>query len=138
MTDEWDERVVKKGLEYAILTDKITKAWSGKTTGEYKEFKGLKTVDGHQNLEPFKPIEADDYIVYLKNNPDEWHEVFRTIAENNIVKPHNAVLGFIKEYIIKHSTSELPQGCLTAIANFAWECPPEDIVTASEIRRKLP
>ena len=36
LTDEWDEKGVKKGLEYAILTNEITKAWSGKTVKEYK------------------------------------------------------------------------------------------------------
>ena len=50
LTDEWDERGVKKGLEYAILTDEITKAWSGKTTGEYKEFKGLKKESLRDNM----------------------------------------------------------------------------------------
>jgi hypothetical protein len=42
LTDEWELRRVKKGLEYAILTDEITKAWSGLTTKEYKNFKDLK------------------------------------------------------------------------------------------------
>ena len=91
-----------------------------------------------QKRKPFKPIEADNYFVYLKNNPDKWLEVFITIATNNKEKPHNAIIGFIKEYINKHGTSELPRECLLAIANFAWQCPPEDIAAASEIRRKLP
>lgn len=42
LTDEWDGRGVKKGQEYAILTDEITKAWSGFTTKQYKGFKDLK------------------------------------------------------------------------------------------------
>jgi len=42
LTDEWDKRGVKKGQEYAILTDEITKAWSGLTTKQYKNFKQLK------------------------------------------------------------------------------------------------
>jgi len=42
LTDEWDNRGVKKGLEYAILTDEITKAWSGLTTKQYKNHKDLK------------------------------------------------------------------------------------------------
>ena len=41
LTDEWDNRGVKKGIEYAILTDEITKAWSGMTTRKYKSLKGL-------------------------------------------------------------------------------------------------
>lgn len=42
LTDEWEERGVKKGQEFAILTDEITKAWSGFTTKQYKSFKDLK------------------------------------------------------------------------------------------------
>jgi len=42
LTDEWDKRGVKKGQEYAILTDEITKAWSGFSTKQYKDFKQLK------------------------------------------------------------------------------------------------
>jgi hypothetical protein len=42
LTDEWDTRGVKKGQEYAILTDEITKAWSGFTTKQYKNLKQLK------------------------------------------------------------------------------------------------
>lgn len=42
LTDEWDKRGVKKGIEYAILTDEITKAWSRMTTRQYKNHKGLK------------------------------------------------------------------------------------------------
>ncbi|MDX9880785.1 MAG: Bro-N domain-containing protein [Prolixibacteraceae bacterium] len=42
LTDEWDNRGVQKGQEYAILTDEITKAWSGYTTKQYKNLKDLK------------------------------------------------------------------------------------------------
>ncbi len=42
LTDEWQDRGVKKGVEYAILTDEITRAWSGMTTRQYKKLKGLK------------------------------------------------------------------------------------------------
>jgi hypothetical protein len=42
LTDEWEVRGVNRGQEYAILTDEITKAWSGFTTKEYKRFKDLK------------------------------------------------------------------------------------------------
>ena len=42
LTDEWEKRGVKKGQEYAILTDELTQAWSGLTTNHYKAFKGLK------------------------------------------------------------------------------------------------
>ena len=42
LTDEWEKRNVKKGQEFAILTNEITKAWSGLTTKQYKNFKDLK------------------------------------------------------------------------------------------------
>jgi hypothetical protein len=42
LTDEWENRGVQKGQEYAILTDEITKAWSGYTTKQYKNLKDLK------------------------------------------------------------------------------------------------
>ena len=41
LTDEWTDRGVKKGREFAILTDEITRAWSGLSTRQYKDFKGL-------------------------------------------------------------------------------------------------
>ncbi|MCL2108465.1 MAG: hypothetical protein FWH20_03855 [Oscillospiraceae bacterium] len=50
LTDEWDDRGVKQGLEYAILTDEISKAWSGMTTRQYKNFKGLKKENLRDNM----------------------------------------------------------------------------------------
>ncbi len=50
LTDEWESKGVKKGLEYAILTVEITKAWAGFTTKEYKNFKGLKKENLRDNL----------------------------------------------------------------------------------------
>jgi hypothetical protein len=50
LTDEWDERGVKKGPEYAILTDEITKAWSGHSVKEYKRLKDLKRENLRDNM----------------------------------------------------------------------------------------
>lgn len=50
LTDEWDRRGVKKGREYAILTDEITKAWSGMKTREYKNLKGLTKENLRDNM----------------------------------------------------------------------------------------
>lgn len=50
LTDEWDNRGVKKGIEYAILTDEITKAWSGMTTKKYKALKGLTKENLRDNM----------------------------------------------------------------------------------------
>ncbi len=50
LTDEWESRCVKKGIEYAILTDEITKAWANLTTKEYKTFKNLKKENLRDNM----------------------------------------------------------------------------------------
>lgn len=50
LTDEWDKGGIKKGLEYAILTDELTKAWSGMTTKEYKRLKNLKKENLRDNM----------------------------------------------------------------------------------------
>lgn len=50
LTDEWENRGVKEGIEFAILTDEITKAWAGLTTKQYKNFKGLKKENLRDNM----------------------------------------------------------------------------------------
>ena len=50
LTDEWDARGVKKGVEYAILTDEISRAWSGMSTRQYKNLKGLKKENLRDNM----------------------------------------------------------------------------------------
>jgi len=61
LTDEWDSRGVQKGVEYAILTDEITKAWAGLSTKEYKNFKGLKKIKRWLG-------KADWLLMLLKSN----------------------------------------------------------------------
>ena len=50
LTDEWKKRGVQKGKEYAILTDEITRAWSGMSTRQYKQLKGLKKENLRDNM----------------------------------------------------------------------------------------
>ena len=50
LTDAWDDHGIEKGIEYAILTDEITKAWSGMTTRKYKDLKGLKKENLRDNM----------------------------------------------------------------------------------------
>ena len=50
LTDEWKKRGLKEGIHFATLTDIITKAWSDKTTKEYKIFKGLKKENLRDNM----------------------------------------------------------------------------------------
>lgn len=50
LTNEWEKRGMKEGLEFAILTDEITKAWTGMTTKEYKRLKNLKKESLRDNM----------------------------------------------------------------------------------------
>ena len=50
LTDAWEDHGIEKGIEYAILTDEITKAWSGMTTRGYKNLKGLKKENLRDNM----------------------------------------------------------------------------------------
>jgi hypothetical protein len=50
LTNEWEKRGVKEGLEFAILTDEITQAWAGLTTKQYKNLKGLKKENLRDNM----------------------------------------------------------------------------------------
>ena len=50
LTDEWEKRGITEKRDFAILTDEITRAWSGKTTGQYKEFKGIKKENLRDNM----------------------------------------------------------------------------------------
>ncbi|NCA76702.1 MAG: hypothetical protein EOM90_10225 [Alphaproteobacteria bacterium] len=79
LTDEWEVRGVEKGQEFAILTDDITRAWSGFTTKQYKEFKSLKKEnlrDHMSNLELVLNMlaEATTTEISKENNPDGFEE----------------------------------------------------------------
>ncbi|MFY7667860.1 MAG: Bro-N domain-containing protein [Crocinitomicaceae bacterium] len=83
LTDEWEKRGVKKGLEFAILTDEITKAWSGLTTKEYKKLKELKKEnlrDHMSNLELVLTMlsEATTTEISKEKKP-------KTLNENKII-----------------------------------------------------
>ena len=56
LTDEWDDRGIKRGQEYAILTDEITRAWSGMTTRQYKKLKGLKKENLRDNMSTLEVV----------------------------------------------------------------------------------
>ena len=63
LTDEWERRGIKEGFEYGILTNEITKAWTGKTVKELKKYKGLKKQnlrDNMDNLELVLNMLAED------------------------------------------------------------------------------
>lgn len=83
LTDEWKERGVKEGLEYAILTDEMTKAWSGMTVKEYKKHKGLKKENLRDNMTDIELVlnmlaEVTTTTISQKEQP-------QTFAENRSV-----------------------------------------------------
>lgn len=74
LTDEWQTRGMKEGLEYAILTDEITKAWSEKSVKDYKRFKGLKKENLRDNMTNLELVlnmlaEASTTEISKKQNP---------------------------------------------------------------------
>ena len=83
LTDEWERRGIKKGQEFATLTDIITLGWSGMTTRQYKQFKGLKTESLRDNMTNLELVlnmlaEATTTEISKERKP-------RTIVANRIV-----------------------------------------------------
>jgi hypothetical protein len=83
LTDEWENRGVKKGVEFDILTDEITKAWSGMTTRQYKNLKGLKKENLRDNMSTLELVlnmlaEATTAEISKEKKPE-------TFEENRIV-----------------------------------------------------
>lgn len=79
LTDEWDARGVQKGVEYAILTDEITKAWSGMTTRKYKNLKGLTKENLRDNMSTLELVlnmlaEATTTELSKTTNPQTFKE----------------------------------------------------------------
>ncbi len=79
LTDEWDKRGVKKGVEYAILTDEISKAWSGMTTRQYKNYKGLKKENLRDNMSTLELVlnmlaEATTTEISKQKQPETFEE----------------------------------------------------------------
>ena len=79
LTDEWDKHGVQKGVEYAILTDEITKAWSGMTTRKYKNLKGLKKENLRDNMSDLELVlnmlaEATTTELSKTTNPQTFKE----------------------------------------------------------------
>jgi hypothetical protein len=83
LTDEWEKRGAKKGVEFAILTNEITKAWTGMTTKEYKNLKGLKKEnlrDNMTNLELVLNMLAETATTEISNKREP-----RDFDENKVV-----------------------------------------------------
>lgn len=79
LTDEWDSRGVQQGVEYAILTDEITRAWSGMTTRQYKNLKGLKKENLRDNMSTLELVltmlaEATTTEISKQKNPQTFYD----------------------------------------------------------------
>ncbi len=79
LTDEWKKRGLNEGLHFATLTDIITKAWSDKTTKEYKVLKGLKKENLRDNMSNTELIlnmlaEASTKDISVATNPKNFEE----------------------------------------------------------------
>ncbi len=79
LTDEWDRRGVKKGVEYAILTDEITKAWSGFSVKQYKGYKELKKENLRDNMSNLELVlnmlaEATTTEISKEKKPENFSE----------------------------------------------------------------
>jgi hypothetical protein len=111
LTDEWDKAGVKQGKEYALLTDLMTKTWSGMTTKQYKRHKSLKMENLRDNMTNLELIinmlsEATTTELSAKNNPKDLTESAQmahagaTVAKNarleiekkggEVISPQNA------------------------------------------------
>ncbi len=109
LTDEWEKRGVKEGLEFAILTDEITQAWTGLTTKQYKNLKGLKKEnlrDNMTNLELVLNMLAETATTEIseKRKP-------KTFSENkNVAREGGTVAGNARKDIEKKIKSKVITG----------------------------
>lgn len=86
LTDEWDNRGVKKGQQYATLTDIITQAWSGKSVKQYKVFKRLKKENLRDNMTNLELVlnmlaEATTTEISKENNPKTFDDSKKIAAK---------------------------------------------------------
>ena len=117
LTDEWEARGVKKGQDYAILTDEITKAWSGFSTRQYKQFKDLKKEnlrDHMTNLELVLNMlaEASTTEISKDKQPETFGENIKVARQGgNVAKAARKQLEETtgKNVVTKLNAKQLPQ-----------------------------
>ena len=90
LTDEWDACGVQQGIEYAILTDEISRAWSGMTTRQYKRLKGLKKENLRDNMSTLELVlnmlaEATTTQLSKQRQPSTFQENLQTAREGGEV-----------------------------------------------------
>jgi hypothetical protein len=90
LADEWSDRGVKEGAEYAILTDEITRAWAGMTTRQYKNFKSLKKENLRDNMSTLELVlnmlaEATTTEISKAKEPENFEDSRRIAQEGGSV-----------------------------------------------------
>jgi len=132
LTDEWDARGVQKGVEYAILTDEISRAWSGMSTCQYKNLKGLKKENLRDNMTTLelvlnmlaeatttqfskdrKPTTFQENLAVAKAGGQVAGRTRKDIESQSnmpIISPKNAVqLNQVITDLLEDATSDLPK-----------------------------
>lgn len=132
LTDEWDARGVQKGVEYAILTDEISRAWSGMSTRQYKNLKGLKKENLRDNMTTLelvlnmlaeatttqfskdrKPTTFQENLAVAKAGGQVAGRTRKDIESQSnmpIISPKNAVqLNQVITDVLEDATSDLPK-----------------------------
>ncbi len=129
LTGEWDAHGVQKGVEYAILTDEITKAWSGMTTRQYKNLKGLKKENLRDNMSTTEIVlnmlaEVSATEISKTDNPTTFEQ------NKNVAKKGGEIAGQARENIEKRTgksvitsknATELNQVVVDLIENISKE-----------------
>jgi len=106
LTDEWKTRGLKEGLEYAILTDEITKAWAGLTVKEYKNLKDLKKENLRDNMTNLELVinmlaEATTTEISKQQNPETFDDSKR------IAKKGGTIAGNTRKEIEKETGKKI-------------------------------
>ena len=132
LTDEWDARGVQKGVEYAILTDEISRAWSGMSTRQYKNLKGLKKENLRDNMTTLelvlnmlaeatttqfskdrKPMTFQENLAVAKAGGQVAGRTRKDIESQSnmpVISPKNAVqLNQVLTDLLEDATSDLPK-----------------------------
>lgn len=104
LTDEWETRGVKQGQEFATLTDIITHGWSGMTTKEYKQFKGLKKESLRDNMTNLELVlnmlaEASTTEISKEKNP-------KSLKENMMIAKQGGSVAAVARKQLENTTGK--------------------------------
>ncbi|MBE6324139.1 MAG: hypothetical protein E7074_04065 [Bacteroidales bacterium] len=132
LTDEWNRAGVQQGPQYASLTDIITKEWSGKTTRQYKQFKGLKKEnlrDNMTNTELILNMLAESAATDLsrEQNPKGYSQSAK------IAKKGGSVAKAARDEL----ESQLGHSVISSAKAADYLSPPEDVQTLPEGEDKV-